>query len=95
MTISEQLAAEIRAIFADSEVEFVDDPDDTRDFNNDLAHLNALADCIIELRLPESGHVYIGAGVSVYDQLYDSLSCQARRAISDKGWTFEEMWGAA
>ena len=95
MTISEQLAAEIRAIFAESDVEFVDDPDDTRDYRDDLAHLNALADCIIELRLPETGHVYIGSGPSVYDQLYDSLSCQARKAISDKGWTFAEMWEAA
>ena len=80
MTISEQLAAEIRAIFAESTVEFVDDPDDTRDYRNDLAHLNALADCI-ELRLPQTGHVYIGSGPSVYDQLRDSLSCQARKAI--------------
>ena len=84
MTISEQLAAEIRAIFADSDVEFVDESDaavELREFNNAMANLNALADCIIELRLPQSGHVYIGSGVSVYDQLRDSLSCQARKAI--------------
>jgi hypothetical protein len=77
MTISKELADEIRAIFAPPP----DTLPDRDEYAADIATLNSLADFMLEVGLPQSGHLMYACGDTVYEQTVASLSPAVRRAI--------------